>query len=136
MWKIRKYCSKECLKEVNKKRYKFKKKRDSELILDEHKKDMVKINKIVNGNIVGLRSHPPNGYVPDIIKEEVEYEYELFGINSAKKFISKWNGKRFDNKLCKKRVLIIGISNELIKLFDSIFIYDKKLLEELKLKIS
>ncbi len=133
MWEIRKYCSKGCSREFIRKKNELKREKDSKLVFCEHKRDIVKINEIINGEAVGVRSIS-GGYVPDIIKDGLEYEYELFGVSNSRKFSNKWLRKRFDGKVFKKRILVVGISDELTKLFDEVIIYDKKLLSKIRLK--
>ena len=128
-WKNRKYCSKECELEKYKEARKYKRKSDSELILDEHKKGMINLNKIIKGEIVGIRgrsgSSKPNFYIPDIIKKDIEIEYELFGVTKGNYFLKKFKKNRFDNKKSKKRILVVGISDNLMKHFDKVYLFDR-----------
>ncbi len=126
-WRRRRYCSKKCFRDNERLNAFNKSKEKRTLLLDEHKRKIIYLNDLVKGEIVGFSGQGKlhgKYYIPDIIKEDIEYEVELMGSTRAKKFKKKWKNNRFDMKKTKKRILVIGVCRELINMFDETYIFD------------
>ena len=96
-----------------------------------HNIKLIQINNFINGDMIGLtpdskfnRFLKNKGYIPDIIKDNCEYEFENIGECMYNKFTNKWKTNRFDNETPKKRILILDIPKHLKKIFDEIYFYD------------
>jgi hypothetical protein len=88
----------------------------------QHNRDLLMVNEIIGGNFGATTSSLTGFYVPDIIKEDLEFELELLGRGRINKFKKKWLNKRYDGKVPKARILIISIRKELKELFDKVYV--------------
>ena len=115
------YCSSECRNEFNHKIYANKNPYLTQF--DEHNKLVFKINSFINGEIVRFKG--VEGYYPDIIKDDKDYEIEVFRkLYHLNQKIKKWN-------IARKHILIVSISKKSIEIFDEVFFFDGEKLTKL-----
>jgi len=95
---------------------------------DLHEILLNKLNKTIKGDIVSKKFNGIEGYKPDIINRDIEYELELVGRPiDLLRFRNKWKKKRFDKRKCSKRVLVIAINPKYTQYFDKIYIFNEKI---------
>jgi len=120
-FRLKKFCSKECRIRYNNikniKQYLLKE--------TEHNIKVKILNEFVKGKIY-TSSGKKNSYNPDLIKEDIDYELELFrNMHKLKVKVDKWDKSR-------KHVLILSISDQTKTLFDEVYFLnqDKVLIKE------
>lgn len=119
-FKLKKYCNKGCRIEYNNKL----KGNIYILCKTEHDKNVYEINKILQGRLNSTKNKA--NYNPDIVKENTEFEVELF-----RKTVHLRNKARKWDK-SKKHTLIVCISQHSLELFDTVMFFDKGKLIKVK----
>ncbi len=120
-FKFKKFCNEECRVIYNNKL----KKKNYILKITEHNSKLLELNKRINGKILS-GNNKRNCYNPDLIKDNIDYELELFrNMHHLKNKVSKWDSSR-------KHILILTISNQTKDLFDEVYFLteDKNLIKE------
>ena len=112
-FRLKKYCNEECRVKYNNKL-----KRDKYVLSEtDHNNNVYAVNKLIEGDI-NFR-HKINAYNPDIIKEDTEFEVELFRKTvHLRNKASKWDD-------LKKHTLIVCISQQSMDLFDNVMFFHK-----------
>jgi hypothetical protein len=114
-FKFKKFCSDLCRIEYNNQL----KKKTYILKETEHNAKIKQLHCIVGGKI-GHVIGKKDTYNPDIIKEEMDYELELFrNMLHLKKKVANWDKSR-------KHILVLAISDQTKDLFDEVYFLSKE----------
>ena len=113
-FKFKKFCDNNCQIDFNNKL----KKKAYLLKETEHNNKLKELNNLIKGDFIICRGKK-DSYSPDISKENIDYEMELFrNMNHLKDKVKRWDSSR-------KHVLIITISDQTKDLFDEVYFFTK-----------
>jgi hypothetical protein len=112
-FRLRKFCDDSCRVEFNNK----KNKKNYVLKETEHNNKLKEINSFIHGTIMHIKGKK-DYYNPDITKENIDYEVEMFrNLIKMKKKAKNWDNSR-------KHVLIIALSEQIRDFFDEVYFFN------------
>lgn len=119
-FRLKKFCNEACRIKLNNR----KKKKSYILKETEHNNKLKELNNLIKGKMVVAKGRK-DSYYPDIIKDNVDYELEIFRrIVHLKNKVERWDSSR-------KHILVISISDQTRSLFDEVYLFiNKNLIKE------
>ncbi len=120
-FRLKKFCNEECRLKYNNTL-----KRNKYILKEtEHNLKLKELNQLIKGNLHFTKGKK-DFYNPDLIKENIDYELELFrNVHHFKEKIRKSDKTR-------KHVLVLAISDQTKEIFDEVYFFtsDKNLIKE------
>lgn len=114
-FRFKKFCNDECRIIY----YNILKKKKYLLKNTEHDLKVIELNRLIKGKPYFSKGKK-NSYNPDIIKNDEDYELEIFRkMNHLKNKVNKWDSTR-------KHILVVNISEPTMNLFDEVYFFSSK----------